>query len=102
MVALIALLACQPAPTGLARCDAIRGATEREECRYAEILKLGTGPELTAALAGYDAPTRDLLLIRVAMNQPDRSAVLCAQVTTEFGKQRCDQIQGRPHLRGGP
>jgi len=102
MVPLILLFACGPEATGLARCDAMKASTEREECRYAEIVKLGTGPELTAALAGYDPATRDLLLVRVVMNQPDQSAVLCAQVTTEFGRQRCEQIEGRPHLRGGP
>ncbi len=100
MVALILLLACTT-PPGMAGCDTLRDTMKREECRFTEAKKLAATPEaLDAALVGLDPTNRDLLLVRLAMDTPTSSAVLCGRVTTDIGRQRCQQILGRPHLRG--
>lgn len=85
-------------------CAAIRDGIEREECRFLQAQRLSADPAaLAAALATLsDATGRDLLLVRLAMDAPDKSDALCGQVTTPAGKQRCQQILGRPHLRGRP
>ncbi len=100
MVALILLFACAP-PPGMAGCETLRDAMKREECRFTEAKKLVPDPEaLDGALTPLDPTSRDLLLVRLAMDTPTASAVLCGRVTTEIGRQRCQQILGRPHLRG--
>lgn len=103
MVALILLWACgaDRAP-GLAGCTSLSGA-EREECRFVEARKLVDQPEaLDAGLVDLEPLARDLLLVRLAMDTPTASAVLCGRVSTDVGRQRCQQILGRPHLRGQP
>ena len=100
MVALILWFACT-VPPGMAGCETLRDGMTREECRFTEAkLLVSDPPALDTALAGLDPTSRDLLLVRLAMDTPTSSAVLCGRVATAIGRQRCQQILGRPHLRG--
>lgn len=98
---LIWLLACGRAD-GIAGCEPLAG-TAREDCRLEEAAKVVADPAAFAvALQTIEDPTaRDLLLVRLAFDTPSSSTALCAKVTTPIGKQRCQQIIGRPHLRDG-
>ena len=102
MTLLLALLIGCGRPPGIAGCASLDG-TQKEDCRFDEAKKLvGDKAEFTAAIATIEDPTaRDLVLVRLAFELPSSSAALCSQVTTTIGKQRCQQIIGRPHLRGG-
>lgn len=103
MAALILLLACGR-PPGFEGCGAIRGGEAREECRFVEAKKLAGDPgALGAALDTVEDPlARDLLVVRLVVDDPGRAEALCRLVTSEAATQRCQQILGRPHLRGGP
>ncbi len=98
---LLALGGCARAP-GIAGCASLDGA-ELEDCRFAESKKVAADPvALQAALDAIPDPlSRDLVLVRLAFDTPSSSGQLCTRVTTPVGKQRCQQIIGRPHLRGG-
>lgn len=104
--ALLAAIACATtfdgAP-GLDECGALSG-TAREDCRFAEARRVSADPAaLDLTLRAVEDPlARDLLLVRLAFDAPTSSARFCSKVTTDLGKQRCQQIVGRPHLRGSP
>lgn len=101
MILLLALACARP--PGMAGCAALSG-NAREDCRF-EVARglVGDPAALEAALASVDDTTaRDLVRVRLAFEVPTASASLCAKVVTPVGKQRCQQIIGRPHLRGGP
>lgn len=101
MVLLIVALACGTRAPGMAGCASLPEGKEREECHFTEAKALVPNPDaLDAALAPLDPLARDLLLVRLAMDTPDQSAVLCGRVMSPVAKQRCEQILGRPHLRG--
>ncbi len=101
MIALLLGLACAR-PPGMAGCATLEG-TAREDCRFEEAKRLSADPAaLQAGLQAVDDPlARDLILVRLAFDKPGSSSTYCALVTTPVGKQRCQQIIGRPHLRGG-
>lgn len=105
MATLILWLACAR-PPGFEGCAGIRDGTEREECRFTEAKKLaapGDFAGLEKALGTVEDPlARDLLVVRLVVDDPSRAGALCKLVTSEAGLQRCQQILGRPHLRGGP
>lgn len=105
MVALILWLACAR-PPGFEGCARIRDGAQREECRFTEAKKLAAAGGLAVleqALATVEDPlARDLLVVRLVVDDPSRADALCKLVTAEAGLQRCQQILGRPHLRGGP
>lgn len=106
LFALVVALACAMnsgrAP-GIEGCEELSG-TAREDCRFAEVRKVSGDPTaLEGALRTLEDPlSRDLLLVRLAFDAPTSSAKFCSRVTTDVGKQRCQQIIGRPHLRGSP
>lgn len=95
------LSGCGRAP-GIAGCASLDG-TALEDCRFEEVKKVAADPAaLQATLDAIPDPiSKDLALVRLAFDTPSSSAELCARVTTPIGKQRCQQIIGRPHLRGG-
>ena len=106
MTVLLLVLACAAVASrapGISGCESLAG-TEREDCRLDEARKMGADPvALDLALAQIPDPVaRDLLLVRLAFDTPSDSARYCSRTTTTVGKQRCQQIIGRPHLRSGP
>lgn len=102
---ILALLGCSR-PPGLEGCAGIRDGETRETCRFEEAKALaaaGRIDALTAGLATIEDPmARDLLVVRLVVDDTTLADRLCPAVTTEAGKQRCQQILGRPHLRSGP
>ena len=101
MIVALLLLGCGRAP-GIAGCASLDG-TQLEDCRFEEAKKVSADPTaLDAALGAIADPlSRDLVLVRLAFDTPSSAAQFCGKVTTAVGKQRCQQIIGRPHLRGG-
>lgn len=47
-----------------------------------------------------DATERDMVRIRLATDFPRKAADLCNDAKADFAVQRCQQVLGRPHLRG--
>lgn len=97
------LLSCAPAPTSLPDCDRLDGMA-REDCRFGFARALvADPPALQEALLGIDDPVaRDLLLLRLAVDDPARAGQLCQQVQTDGAIQKCRQVLGRPHLQSLP
>ncbi len=91
-------------PPGVAGCATIGRVVDREECRYVEVKALvADDVALRAGLAAIPEDTsRDLLLSRLAVDDPARAAAFCAQIRTAPFRERCDRVLGRPHLAGAP
>ena len=104
MATLIFFLAGCLRGKGLEACDAYGDPIAREECRYDEVKKVLTDDAaLDAALARIDDPaSRDLVLYRLAVDNPDRANALCARTKTPALQDKCAKVIGRPHLRGPP
>lgn len=105
LLSLSLLLACaEPEPETLPECAALSSPTAVEDCRYRLVSPLLSDPAaLSAALAQIsDDTSRDLLLLRLAVNHPDQAGLLCRQTTTPPAKQKCQQVLGRPHLSRRP
>ncbi len=50
-----------------------------------------------------NAITRDMLLLELATAEPQQGGRLCARITTDYGREKCQKVVGRPHLQGvGP
>jgi hypothetical protein len=63
-------------------------------------MESGDPAALEAAItAAGDATAQDLLRVQLAVDSPQQADSLCARVTTEFAKEKCQQVLGRPHLR---
>lgn len=102
MIALVLLLACAGGPPEtMADCAALSDITAREDCRLALVGAHIDDPDtMRAMIAEIPASeSRDLLRIRVAVQDPVRGAPLCKDAETAPAQQRCTQVLGRPHLR---
>jgi len=102
---LLLLFACDaPAPATLADCPTLSSPTAIEDCRYEHIEPHLSDPRsLQADLALIDDETsRDLLLLRLAVNHPDKASLLCRLTVTPPAQQKCQQVLGRPHLSTRP
>ena len=97
---LLLLLGCQPEPQSLAECPRLGNAGEVEDCRFEMVQPLvGDEDALDSALGIIDDPgSRDLLLLRLAIADPQRAGRLCRRVETAGARERCRQVLGRPHL----
>jgi len=104
VAALIALLGGCLWGKGLAACDAYGDPIAREECRYDEVKKVMSDPTaLDAALAHIaDEASHDLVLYRLAVDNPDRASELCRRTRTAAMQDKCAKVIGRPHLNSGP
>ncbi len=89
---------------GLAGCDGMGDPIAREECRYDNVKPLvKDDAALRAAVDTIPDPaSRDLLLLRLAFDQPERAQALCTMVKTPAVREKCDKVVGRPHLAGPP
>jgi hypothetical protein len=99
----LSLLSCPARPTG--DCGEIRDPVRREDCLLEGALEAwARGPEaLEAHLAGNpSAQSRDLLRLRIAIQDPSRGTPLCERTETEAAREKCRQVLGRPHLRSQP
>ena len=84
-------------------CSSIDDGVQREECFFQEAVQLsGDRSSLENYIFGIEeASSQDLLRIRLAVRDPVRNQWLCDGVTTQNALERCRQVVGRPHLRGG-
>ncbi len=88
LVILAALLACTTT-TG-------DGPFERASAAMAK----GDMAAVDAEIAALGDPlSQDMLRVRLAAVEPQKGAHFCAAVTTEYGKAKCQQVLGRPHLQ---
>lgn len=106
LLAAALLLAGCSRPPGFEGCATVNDGAERDECRFEEAVKLldaGKVDEVVAAAATVtEVTSRDLLLVRLAVHAPKHAARICQPITSAMGRQRCDQITGRPHLNSAP
>lgn len=104
MATLIALLGGCLWGKGLEACDAYGDPIAREECRYDEVKKVLDNPAgLEAALARIaDQASHDLVLYRLAVDNPERATDLCRRTRTPAMQDKCAKVIGRPHLNSGP
>jgi len=71
----------------------------KEEITVEQYLPLlGEWEQFDSSIKDLDQGTRDLLLLRLAVQQPRYSPQLCQRVETENAKEKCKQVIGRPHL----
>jgi len=102
VIALLLLLACAGGtPETMVDCAALGDITAREDCRLALVSAQIDDPDaMRAMIKEIPAPeSRDLLRIRIAVQDPARGAPLCKDAETAPAQQRCTQVLGRPHLR---
>lgn len=79
-----------------------REGRARDACWY-EAARVAEPAALPAVLERIEDPVaRDLVLLRLAVDHPERANALCAQTRTPTGREKCDRVIGRPHLSGGP
>ena len=102
MIGLALALACGTSePQTVADCDQQSDPTLREDCRLNQATRLlGNPTAFTEATASLDDTAYDLLVVRLAFNEPSHAPWLCKTVRTDQGHTRCKRITGRPHLGG--
>jgi len=100
---LVLALACGGGePQSVADCGRLGDATAREDCRLAQATPLVADPAgFATATAHLDDTAYDLLVVRLAFQEPPHAGWLCETVRTDQGRTRCERITGRPHL-GSP
>ena len=59
---------------------------------------LGDWEQFDASIQALEPMERDLLLLRLAVQQPRYSITLCQKVQSTNAKEKCKQVIGRPHL----
>lgn len=93
-----------PESADLAACSAMPDLTAREDCRLQAIEPLFHSKDKAAferALASLEQPeSRDLVRLRLAIDDPGQAGKLCESVETQAAARKCRQVLGRPHLRG--
>jgi hypothetical protein len=92
------LLACDRAPAD--DCAGISDDGAREDCRLQAALTLADDPDaLRASLAAVpDDGARDLLRVRLVVQDPARLSWLCEDVRHGPSRDWCDRVVDRPHL----
>ncbi len=64
-------------------------------------LEAGDHAAVKAEIHALDDPlARDMLRLRLAEAVPSAGGRLCPEMTTTYGKEKCSQVVGRPHLQG--
>ena len=54
--------------------------------------------QFDAKISTLEETERDLLLLRLAVQEPRHSTILCKKVKSQNAKEKCKQVIGRPHL----
>ena len=83
-------------------CAAVEDAVARENCWFERAAAaFPVSAEAFAAELGQleRAESRDLVRLRLAIQDPVSAAGLCAEVETEAASEKCRQVLGRPHLQ---
>jgi len=62
--------------------------------------KLAKDPDLLAkTLKEHPLETQDLLLLTLAIRNPNEANRFCKRIQTDNAKEKCRQVIGRPHLQ---
>jgi hypothetical protein len=100
---LILLLGCHWTAEGVGSCESMGDPIAKEDCRYDEITKLvGDDAAFTVAVDSLPEVSRDLVLYRLAVDDPSRAQRLCGMTRTTAMKDKCAKVLGRPHMSGPP
>jgi len=86
-------------------CASISDPVARENCQFELVSALyDQGDEAwKGALADVDSPaSRDLIRLRLAVQDPARAPLICREVETRQAQAKCQQVAGRPHLMSPP
>jgi hypothetical protein len=88
------------ATSGLAACGPSAEALHADAL---VALHAGDNAAVEAIIARAGDPiAQDLLRLELAVDAPSQAGALCAKVTQDFAKAKCQQVLGRPHLQGAP
>lgn len=104
LLGLCTAMGCESTPTTMAECSELSQPMAREECYLSIAQGLDWNPPtLEAALAEVPSVnSRDLLRLRLAVQEPVRLGFLCRGVEGEDAQKRCHNIVHRPHLQKPP
>ena len=92
---ILLLLACSK-PTSFEECATVRDSIERSDC---QLRFASEAEDPQPLLDGMDSDLeRDVLIVRLAEEDPRQAGRLCEQARTTSGRKKCDSVLGRPHL----
>ena len=89
------------ASCGEKSCASLSDPVARENCQFELVSAFyDQGDEAwKQALADVDSPaSRDLIRLRLAVQDPSRAPLICHDVETREAQAKCQQVVGRPHL----
>ena len=95
------LLACD----GGSNCADVSDPVQRENCWFDAISTAWVQDPEAATRAIREigsVESRDLVRLRLAIDNPSRTALLCRDTETQAAQEKCKQVLGRPHLRAVP
>jgi hypothetical protein len=102
---LAAVVSCEHPKVDAGDCTKAHDAVARENCLFeaaSAAWKRGV-PAFRKSVKAIPSPeSRDLVRLRIAIDDPAGAAQLCAEVETEPAREKCRQVLGRPHLRTRP
>jgi hypothetical protein len=79
---------------------ACSGNESRREAAL-DALRRGDVAAVQAEIAALDAPfARDTLRLELLAAEPREGGRFCPEMETTYGKEKCTQVIGRPHLQG--
>jgi hypothetical protein len=97
---LLAFTGC--ADRGAEGCAGESDPVVRENCRFdraAAAYSVSREHFLVEIATIEQAESRDLVRLRLAIQDPVSAAALCAEVETDAASEKCRQVLGRPHLQ---
>ncbi len=83
-------------------CRSLSDTVQRENCRFERISQLYSTNRQAFRNAMKElepAASRDLVRLRLAIEDPAGASMLCRDVETSAAAEKCRQVLGRPHLR---
>lgn len=100
------LVAAAPGPGcagggDLGDCESQPPGTAQEDCRLAVLMGLDVAQAAQAIGNVPDPASRDLLRVRLVVQDPRRFGTLCADVDHEGSRDWCREVVDRPHLEIG-
>jgi hypothetical protein len=104
LVVLCGLVACEQAPATIDDCTALAAPVEREQCYFGLVQAVAYDHQALERTVG-EIPlpmSRDLIRLRMAVNDPVQLGWLCKNVEGEDAQTRCINIVRRPHLLKPP
>lgn len=92
---ILLLLACLT-PGSFEECSQLGDSVARSDCQFG-FAKEAEDPQPLLDVLSSDLE-RDVLIVRLAEEDPRQAGRLCQQARTTSGRKKCDSVLGRPHL----